>query len=337
MDDDDIFSPMARLTRAETQVRNRAAVLAAARAEFAERGFRDAKIDAIAERAELTRGAVYSNFPGKRALYLAVLTDDVPAVPATATTTTPREALGALARAWIARLPLATDDAAPLATDFMAEVVADPSTRAAFAQLKQLDAIVLGLTLERLGHDDHRQVRLAELALTVLHGASQLAAAAPGFGEPFNVVRAVEQLPDIVDTRIPPQVTTVAQATDEPWAQPSTLDLLHGVRAEAPPDGIVAILGLHRLTAIEHALRGGLPVTATLVTDTPDELLPLVRLSLAELRHDLSHAAPPAAWPDLRISCDPEPAPDTTEIALRLAGGRIVARASGWGACAAIL
>src|ERR1700704_796327 len=67
---------MGRLSRAETQERNRAKVLAAARAEFTERGFRDAKIDAIAERAELTRGAVYSNFPGKRALYFAVLAED---------------------------------------------------------------------------------------------------------------------------------------------------------------------------------------------------------------------------------------------------------------------
>ena len=58
------------------QERNRAAVLAAARAEFVERGFRDAKVDVIAARAGLTRGAVYSNFPGKRALYFAVLATD---------------------------------------------------------------------------------------------------------------------------------------------------------------------------------------------------------------------------------------------------------------------
>src|SRR5690348_5892310 len=66
---------MGRLTRAELQARNRARVLAAARDEFAERGFRDAKVDAIADRAGLTRGAVYSNFPGKRALYFSVLAD----------------------------------------------------------------------------------------------------------------------------------------------------------------------------------------------------------------------------------------------------------------------
>lgn len=37
------------------------AVLSAA--DFAERGFAGAKVDVIAERAGLTRGAVYSNFP----------------------------------------------------------------------------------------------------------------------------------------------------------------------------------------------------------------------------------------------------------------------------------
>ncbi|MEV4516990.1 helix-turn-helix domain-containing protein [Dactylosporangium sp. NPDC049525] len=338
---------MARLTRAETQERNRAAVLSAARAEFTERGFRDAKIDAIAERAELTRGAVYSNFPGKRALYFAVLADDVPVVPATATTTTARGALGALARAWVARLPLATDDTGPaarLAADLMAEVVADPAARTAFAQLKQLDAIVLGLSLERLQHDGRpgdrpvggRQVRLAELALTVLHGAGQLAAAAPGFGEPFHVVRAVEELPSVDDAWLPPQPATAVHGVDEPWTQPSTLDLLRGVPVEPRPDGIVAIVGLHRLAAVEHAARSGHPVTAILVTGAPDELLPLVRLSLAELRHHLAHAAPPAAWPDLQVTCDPQPGSDTTETALRITGGRVVARADGWGACHAM-
>ncbi|HEY6591462.1 MAG TPA: TetR family transcriptional regulator, partial [Actinomycetota bacterium] len=54
---------MARLTRAQQQERTRAAVLAAAREEFAGQGYAEAKVDRIAEQAELTRGAVYSNFP----------------------------------------------------------------------------------------------------------------------------------------------------------------------------------------------------------------------------------------------------------------------------------
>src|SRR4051795_6090115 len=98
---------MVRLTRAQQQERTRAAVLAAAEEEFAERGYRDAKVDRIAERAELTRGAVYSNFPGKRALYFAVLADDAERAPRPERPgRTPSEALGAFARAWLARLPL---------------------------------------------------------------------------------------------------------------------------------------------------------------------------------------------------------------------------------------
>jgi AcrR family transcriptional regulator len=46
------------------------------RAQQQEHGYVEAKIDRIAEQADLTRGAVYSNFTGKRALYLAVLADD---------------------------------------------------------------------------------------------------------------------------------------------------------------------------------------------------------------------------------------------------------------------
>src|SRR5262245_58102608 len=97
---------MVRLTRAQQQERNRAAVLAAARTEFAERGYADAKVDRIAERAELTRGAVYSNFPSKRALYLAVLLDDLSPADASPTDRTLAEALGAFARVWLARVPV---------------------------------------------------------------------------------------------------------------------------------------------------------------------------------------------------------------------------------------
>src|SRR5918995_3528625 len=103
---------MVRLTRAQQQERTQAAVLAAAREEFTEHGYAEAKVDRIAERAELTRGAVYSNFPSKRALYLAVLADmversatgQVPSSPSSVA-----EALGAFARVWLERLPLAGD------------------------------------------------------------------------------------------------------------------------------------------------------------------------------------------------------------------------------------
>jgi AcrR family transcriptional regulator len=350
---------MSRLTRAETQLRNRTRVLAAARAEFAARGFRDARIDDIAERAELTRGAVYSNFPGKRALYFAVLAEDAERAtpPDEATSTSAREALAALARAWVAGLPLATDDgAARLGRDLMPEILADAKTRRPYAQLLELNAIALGLGLERLTAagsrraTGRRQVRVAEAALTLLHGASQLAAAAPGFTEPFDVVRACEHLADLdLDDRWPvPAIIAPTRPVDEPWTPPSTVDYLRDVPLPAAADGIVAILGLHRLAAAEEAIRAARPgtVTIALVTGEPAELVPLARLALAQLRTQLRVAFPGPAWPAVRLVLDGADAlaeaagvpavSDATETAIRIQAGRVVARADGFGAGHAI-
>ena len=56
---------MARLTREQTQARTKARVLAAAEKVFLARGFHDATVDAIAEKAGYSAGAVYSNFASK--------------------------------------------------------------------------------------------------------------------------------------------------------------------------------------------------------------------------------------------------------------------------------
>ena len=349
---------MGRLTRAEAQERNRASVLAAARDEFTGRGFRDAKIDSIAERAELTRGAVYSNFPGKRALYFAVLAEDAERSPEPSHVHpggTVRNALGALAGAWVARLPLATDErhGAPwLGGDLLAEVQADERTRRVFAQLMKLEAILLGLALERVrrrGRPSGRLVRVAEAALTTLHGASQMAAAAPGFVEPFDVISACRQLAqlDLDDRWEPPHLPHVPRArpVSEPWSPPRAADAVRREPVRLGGDGVVAILGLQRLAAVEEAVRAAPAreeVTAVLVTGEPDELAPLARLVIAELRTHLRHGFPPWAWPPLRVVLDESGAiaaaagvpavSDATETAVRVRGGRIVARADGYGA-----
>lgn len=350
---------MARLTRAATQQRTRARVLAAARDEFTERGFRDAKIDSIAERAGLTRGAVYSNFPGKRALYFAVLAEDAERAagpPRPEAAATPGEALGAFARAWVAGLPLATDEwdgAAALGRDLIPEILADERTRRPFAQLMQLDALLLGLALEGLRRPRKpagRMVRVAGVALTTLHGASQLAAAAPGFGEPFDVVSACERLAelDLGDAWQPPHLPHVPRARpdDAPWSPPAAVDAVRGEPARLGGDGVVAVLGLHRLAAVEEAVRAAPPgaeVTAVLVTGEPDELAPLARLAIAELRACLRQAVPASAWPRLQVVLDEaggiaaaagvRAVSDATESAVRIADGRVVARADGYGAC----
>jgi len=337
------LDPVSRLSRVETQERNRARVLDAARAEFAERGFRDAKIDAIAERAALTRGAVYSNFPGKRALYFAVLADQSWPSPANPTLgDSPAEALGGLARAWVSRQDR-------LGADLFGELRTE-DVRVPFTQLMALDALLLGLALERLRPPEPgaRLVRLATTALTLLHGARQLTAVAPGFVEAFDVVSACEQLGglDLNDYWAPPRHTAPAVPLVSPWQPPSTVDLVTGVAA-APADGVVAVLGLHRLAAAEEAVRASAdPLTIAVVTGNPAELDPLARLVIGELASCLRQSFPRSAWPSVQVVSDPTgtlaaaagvPAvSDVTESAVRVANGQIVCRADGTGACHAV-
>ncbi|MEU8887837.1 TetR/AcrR family transcriptional regulator [Streptomyces sp. NPDC048442] len=351
-------SDMGRLTRAEVQELNRRKVLEAAREEFGERGFRDAKIDRIAERAGLTRGAVYSNFPGKRALYFAVLADIAGRTPASAppaSVDTVREALGALARARVARFPLSDDDDQHdnPARDLPSVVLADAQTRQPYAQLLKLDAIVLGLALEGMRRGPgagQRLVPVAEAVLTLLHGADQLAAAAPGFADPFQVVAACEQLAELSPDGdwAPPHLPYVPKARpgDEAWSPPPATDALRGGAVGLADDGVVAVLGLHRLEAVEEAVRAAAPggaVTAVLVTGEPGELGPLARLTVAELGAGLRQAFPERAWPHVRLVHDElgvlaaaagvSAVSDATEAAVRIEGGRVVARAEGRGAC----
>jgi AcrR family transcriptional regulator len=62
-----------RLTRAEQKERTRSEIVRAARQAFLRHGFHGASLDELAEEAGYTKGAVYSNFASKDALFLAVL------------------------------------------------------------------------------------------------------------------------------------------------------------------------------------------------------------------------------------------------------------------------
>ncbi|MEU4806786.1 TetR/AcrR family transcriptional regulator [Actinosynnema sp. NPDC023587] len=383
---------MVRVSRAETQERTRSKVLAAARDEFAERGFRDAKVDAIAERVGLTRGAVYSNFPGKRALYFAVLADAAehayPPGPGSRADPGPdggafrhrrsdpgpgggayahhlstgspvtlppmgarvglSAALGAFALAWVR--PLAEDR---LGRDLTPELLAE-DVRLPYTHLLKLDALLLSLALERLrptgpgpGGAPARRVRQAEIVLGALHGASRLAATAPGFLQPYDVVVACEHLADLhlEDWWSTPPPGPPIRPVEEPWTPPPAVDLVRGEPLR-PRDGVVAVLGLNRLAAVEEAVRHGEPTTVVLATSEPRELGPLARLTVAQVCGPLRQAFPVEAWPDVRVVCDESgtfakslgvPAfSDETETALRVRNGRILVRADGFAACHAV-
>ncbi len=62
-----------RLSRAEAKARTRALLLEAAARVFARKGFTGASVEEIAEAAGFSIGALYSNFGGKEALFLELL------------------------------------------------------------------------------------------------------------------------------------------------------------------------------------------------------------------------------------------------------------------------
>ncbi|MEV0586020.1 helix-turn-helix domain-containing protein [Nonomuraea sp. NPDC050310] len=367
---------------------NRRRVLAAAQALFAERGFREAKLDDI---AELTRGAVYSHFPTKRALYFAVLAElaeleadngerPKPEVGG------PGAALREFARAWVERLPLAGDAEPPrLTMDLLTEVQADERIRRPYAQLMCLAALLLGLALEQVAaggggrpergpgswtaraevtrreeerdwedqEERPRLVRVAEAALTTLHGAAQLSAAAPGFVDEFGLPLAVERLAGLdgqgqADRWAPPHLefAPLAVTEERTWDPPAAFDAVTAEPARLGGDGVVAVLGVRRLSVAEEAVRAvppGETVSVIVVSEEPAELLPLARLVVAEVAGRVRRVFPLHAWPRVQVVFDETGAlaaaagvrepDDLTQIALRVAGGRVVASAEGYGAC----
>jgi AcrR family transcriptional regulator len=387
---------MASGRRAEQQRINRERILAAAREEFAEVGYRGARIDGIAARAGLTRGAVYSNFPGKRALGLTVAADllsagqEVPpgcmdrggppdgaarergASPGTlfrdqgeAPWSPDRSAaVASMARAWLSRLPLGEPTPGRiecLPADLYAEIREDRDLRDACAELLRLDAVLLARALEQLpagdveadADEEGRQVRAASSLLGVLHAASGLGASAPGFTDPFDVVTACRALAaaDFGDRWSPPDESIVpaVRRADRAWDPPECADLITGAPVDWSGDGVVAVLGLRRASAVEQALRGARPgerVTLVLVSDDPAERAPLASLVLAELLAALRPGFPEGALAGLAVVLDREgrvadaagmrSAHDDACLALRLEGGHVVAQAEGAAACHAV-
>jgi AcrR family transcriptional regulator len=62
-----------RLRREESQAQTRARLLEAAGQVFARKGYAGASVDAVAEEAGYSKGAVYSNFTGKEAIFLELM------------------------------------------------------------------------------------------------------------------------------------------------------------------------------------------------------------------------------------------------------------------------
>jgi AcrR family transcriptional regulator len=92
--------PPTRRSRAEAQRETRDRLLSAASEVFTERGFGAASVEEIAAAAGFTRGAFYSNFPDKDAIFLALMDErlahNVASVTAVMTRATPATLFDAL-------------------------------------------------------------------------------------------------------------------------------------------------------------------------------------------------------------------------------------------------
>jgi hypothetical protein len=203
----------------------------------------------------------------------------------------------------------------------------------------RFEAVLLGRALES---GATRRVRLAELVLTLLHGAGRLAEKAPGFGDPFDVIRACEHLAglDLGDVWDPPhrEFVSPAQAGREEWTPPAALDLVTGEPVEF--GGGLVVLGVNRLGAAEEAVRAGF--TVVVVTGDHAELGRLVRLRIGDLAGCVRRVVRPD-WPAVVLDEHGAVAAaaavreaDDTEAAVWVEDGAIVARAAGRGAALAL-
>lgn len=135
-----------RLTRSEQAEQVRADVLAAARAEFLEAGYRGATLDRIASRAGYTKGAVYSRYASKADLFLALLEERIEARARQnrrlARAASGRDGLVALAQRWAA---IQRDDLAwtLLVLEFRVHAARNPQLLERYAELhaRTLDGI----------------------------------------------------------------------------------------------------------------------------------------------------------------------------------------------------
>lgn len=103
-----------RRTRVEARSATREAILTAAKELFAQRGYRGASLEEIAETAGFSKGAVYSNWANKEALFLELLDAERSQRPA--------DGLPTQATGWA----LAT-------LDFFLDAIHSPETREALA------------------------------------------------------------------------------------------------------------------------------------------------------------------------------------------------------------
>jgi AcrR family transcriptional regulator len=150
---------VASSARQEGRERTREALIEAAIRVFARRGYEAARLAEVARDAGLTTGAVYSNFEGKRDLFLAAFEHEIArhireVTDAVGAASTPEERVAAAAAQWSGFLTR-SPDRFPLFIEYWSHAVRDPQLRpefaARFAALRETTARLIAAEAESAG------------------------------------------------------------------------------------------------------------------------------------------------------------------------------------------
>jgi AcrR family transcriptional regulator len=163
-------------TRKERQEQTRAQLVAAASRVFARRGYHEATVEEIAAEAGFSTGAVYSNFSGKEALFLALadrqVSERVTEIEAVADAAERKDDAGAEAaakfRAFLERDP----DWPLLFYEFWSLSVRNPNLQGELAMRRDAIRDALADTLERVAAQHGFKLRFSPQVLATAIAAS---------------------------------------------------------------------------------------------------------------------------------------------------------------------
>jgi len=169
--------PTKRRTRAEMRDDTRRRILDAAFAVCATRGIQGASVEAIAEEAGFSKGAVYSNFAGKDDLYLALLDahyEERVAAYAEMMLDEPtfEDAIRAVGR-FMTESDARAPDWLPTLAEFVAHAARDESLRRAYVRTRERFLVAIADVIQALC--DRHGVRLLVPPLEAARASSLLA------------------------------------------------------------------------------------------------------------------------------------------------------------------
>lgn len=185
--------PVAWPARTAVKERNRDALLAAVRELAAESGYAGTSVDAVARRAGLTKGAVYSIFGSKAELFLSLLTPQWGVFPLRSVAA-PEDglpaALAAYGRQWAALVSAPeAERAVRLVLELYLEASRQPEVLARLRDTVASGTALLAAELQEFADAEGRVLRrghdcLAEALIALLQGLSQQAATGLGAPDP---------------------------------------------------------------------------------------------------------------------------------------------------------